>query len=279
MQPITAYGIRFAPLVTDKAKAWALANMDYLNSPMTLFGSSIKTEKSDNTGKAETYIMYLQPAGKVAAITLCAGAVASGCEGPCLISSGMLGMSTGQRAATKRTLLMLMRPEWFTTQLLTEVDKAERRALRTGVPALFRLNGTSDVDFSRVIEQRPDSDFYDYTKVLSRVRKNMLSNYHLTFSGSMYSQQSRNALRKAVIRGHNVAVAFNTKGLQSDDIQVPDSLVSFDETDLRPLDIAGTIGALTRKGSSKAERAVEGIDSFFVTSANVHVFNDIIARV
>ena len=60
-------------------------------------------------------------------------------------------------AATKRTVLMLLRPEWFEAQLLSEIDKAERKAAIDGIPALFRLNGTSDLNFDYIIKQRPHS--------------------------------------------------------------------------------------------------------------------------
>lgn len=277
MKAITRQEILTTDKLSNKAKMWAynLENLAYLNKPMRLFGSSIKVEKGSD--KRDTYILYLQPAGKVAKRTLCVGAAAAGCEEPCLISSGMLGMTTGQRAATKRTILMLLRPEWFETQLLSEVDKAERKAARTGVPALFRLNGTSDIDFSHIIAQRPRSAFYDYTKLLARIRRNTLPNYHLTYSGSMYSVQSKRALRVAVERSYNIAVAFNTKGLASDNVAIPATLADFDKTDLRPLDATGSIGALTRKGSNKAERKAEGARSFFVTAGNIAEFNDIIA--
>lgn len=262
-------------VITQEALLWARDNLAYLNKPMRLFGSSQKVEKGSD--KRDTYILYLQPAGKVARQTLCAAAAMAGCEGPCLISSGQLGMSTGQRAATKRTILLLLRPDWFKQTLLAEIDKAEKRAIRTGLPALFRLNGTSDIDWHHVIAERPDSAFYDYTKILSRVRKNTLDNYHVTYSGSMYSQQSKASLRKAVARGYNIAVAFNTKGLASDNVAIPEGLADFDKSDLRPLDTQGSIGALKRKGSNKAQRAAEDSQSFFVTADNVAEFNDIIA--
>jgi hypothetical protein len=266
-----------SPLLTLKARQWAMANMDYINRPMTLWGTSTKVEKGAD--KYETYVMYLQPAGKVAVYTLCSGAAASGCEGPCLIQTGHLGMSQGQRAATKRTILLLLRPQWFADKLLSEVDKAERRALKTGTPALFRPNGTSDVDFSSIIAQRPQSQWYDYTKELSRVRKNTLSNYDLTFSGSMYSVASKATLRKAAQRGYRIAMAWNTKGSKGDTLALPEGSVSFDKTDLRHLDPIGTIGTLTRKDSSVAQRHIDnGIsETFFVTSANVASFNNIIA--
>jgi len=273
---ITLQDVWNTDLITYAAKVWCRDNMAYLNKPIQLFGTSLKVEKGRKY-KRETYVMYLQPAGKVATETLCAGARSAGCEGPCLISSGQLGMTTGQNAATKRTVLMLLRPAWFEAQLLTEIDRAERKATKTAVKALFRLNGTADIDFGHIMAQRPNSSFYDYTKLLSRVRKNTLGNYHLTFSGSMYSEPSRRALRKAVQRGYNVAVAYNTKGLTSDNIAIPEGLEDFDTTDLRPMDAVGAIGALKRKGSNKGQRAAEGLNSFFVTAANEHIFNDIIA--
>jgi hypothetical protein len=259
-------GTHATSLVQPKALQWAVDNLEYLNKPMRLFGSSLKVEKGSD--KRDTYVMYLQPANKVSKATLCPAAATSGCKAPCLISSGQLGMTQGQRAATKRTLLWLLRPVEFKQALSQEILKAERKAKRTGIPALFRLNGTSDIDFTDVIAAHPASEFYDYTKELGRVRRNTLENYHLTFSGSMYSKQSKAALRKAVERGYHIAVPFNTKGLSSDNIDIPTWLLNFDETDLRPLDPQGRIGALSRKGSNKAERAQETGKSFFVTAQN-----------
>ena len=276
MLEITKQDIQFSDLINNSAKFWALENLEYLNKPMRFFGSSLKVEKGAD--KYDSYVMYLQPADKVAKKTLCAFAEKAGCKEPCLIDSGQLGMSVGQNAATKRTILMLLRPDYFKAQILAEIDKAERKALKGGMPALFRLNGTSDIDFSDIIKARPSSLFYDYTKLLSRVRKNAIANYDLTFSGSMFSMQSRSALQKAVVAGHRIAVAFNTKLIASDSLAIPDSLANFDKTDLRHLD-GLVIGALTRKGSNKKQRAYDDTlkASFFVTSANLKQFNDIIA--
>lgn len=274
---ITKYQITVSDLINDNAKQWALDHIDYLNKPMQFFGSSTKLEKGSD--KYDSYVMYLQPADKVAIKTLCSFAAKAGCKEPCLIDSGQLGMTTGQNAATKRTILMLLRPDYFKAQVLSEIDKAERKASKPDqLPALFRLNGTSDLDFSDIYKARPSSQFYDYTKELSRVRKNTLANYDLTFSGSMYSKQSRAALRKAVTAGHRIAMAFNTKLIASDSLTIPDNLANFDKTDLRHLD-GPVIGALTRKGSNKKQRAYDDAqsNSFFVTSANLKQFNDIIA--
>jgi len=276
MKPLTLKEINASSLINNAAKEWCALKLDYLNKPMRFFGSSLKVEKGAD--KYDTYVMYLQPADKVSLETLCAFAVLAGCVKECLILSGQLGMSVGQDAATKRTILMILRPLYFSSTILSEIDKAERKALKTGIPALFRLNGTSDIDFSDIMVQRPESMFYDYTKILSRVRKQTLNNYDLTFSGSMYSPQSKAALRKAVAAKYRIAVAYNTKGLADDGLQLRHDLKSFDTTDLRHLD-DNVVGTLTRKGSNKKERAKDNLqsESFFVTLSNVAEFNDIIA--
>lgn len=260
------------------AKVWAYDNLDYLNKAMKLFGTSVKVRKG--SAKFNTYIMYLQPADKVAMKTLCDRADASGCKRDCLISSGQLGMTPAQNATTKKTILYLLRNNWFNQQLLIEIDSAERKAKRDNLPALFRLNGTSDIDFEYIIAQRPNSMFYDYTKVLSRLRKNVKTNYDLTFSGSMYTKQSKNALRKALQRDYRIAMAFNTKNLKDDGLQLPPNILSFDENDLRHLDPSDLLGSLKRKGSNKAQRRQENLisNSFFVTLANLKEFHDIMKR-
>ena len=48
----------------------------------------------------------------------------------------------------------------------------------------IRLNGTSDIDWSDLIGSLPNIQFYDYSKVLKRIKKNTLDNYHLTYSAS-----------------------------------------------------------------------------------------------
>jgi len=272
---ITLPEIQATTLINTAGKAWAADNLIYLNKPMKFFGSSTKLEKGSS--KFDSYVIYLQPADKIATKTLCVFADKAGCKAPCLIDSGQLGMTTGQNAATKRTVLMLLRPTYFKEQVLSEIDKAERKAVKTGMPALFRLNGTSDIDFSFIYKARPNSQFYDYTKELSRVRKNTVSNYDLTFSGSMYSEQSRAAMKKAVAAGYRMAVAFNTKLIASDALSIPDSMANFDKTDLRHLD-GKVIGALTRKGSNQAQRARDNglANSFFVTETNLGQFMRIV---
>ena len=276
-EKLTIAEIQSSTLITEYGKTWSQDNFEYLNKPMTILGTSTKVEKGSD--KFNSYILYLAPHNLISVKTLCSGAEASGCAADCLAFSGRLAMKNGANAMFKRTILMLLRPQWFESKLLSEIDKAEAKAKRDNIPALFRLNGTSDLNWTHIFKSRPESKAYDYTKVLSRIRKNNLPNYDLTFSASMYSQQSRSAFKKAVERKHRIAVAFNTKESKLDKFTIPSGFKSFDDTDLRHLD-GQVIGALKRKGSNISERLMENRkrESFFVTESNMDEFNSIIAR-
>lgn len=248
-------------VITPAAGAWAIDNLPYLNKPMTLLSSSYKTKKSDKYGYM-TAILYMQPSDVVAVKTLCAAAVLAGCKKGCLISSGQLGMPTGQNAATKRTILFLLDPVGFDACILQEVDKL---SLKHGERLAVRYNGTTDIDISHLAKARPLVTWYDYTKIYARVIKNTLPNYHLTYSGSAYSKKTMAMTARAINAGVNVALAFNTKETK-DEWTAPEELTSFDDSDMRFLDQKGSIGKLTRKGSSKLQRSVESnTDSFFFT--------------
>ena len=269
--------ITSSQLLTDNAKQWAKENLEYLNKPLkTLFSQSVKTRKGSQD--YEVHVMYLQPADKVASKTLCSFADLAGCKNPCLISSGHLGMTPAQNACTKRTIYFLLRKDLFERMLLAEIDQKDIASTMAGKKALFRLNGTSDIDWLHIIEQKPQVSFYYYTKELGYIRRNNLDNYDLTFSGSMFSKQSRSAFKKAISRGHRIAVAFNTKESKKDPLNIPSNLESFDKDALRPINGLGIVGTLSRKGSSIAERLEENSkkDSFFVTSANLIEFKEII---
>lgn len=273
-QNITAIEIQDSAILTDAAKQWALAHMQYLNSPMALLGSSLKVEKGEKQG-FKTAILYMQPADKVSKKTLCAAAELFGCKKACLISSGQLGMQTGQNAATKRTILFLLRPELFKASLSAEIRTLYKKH---GSSLAIRLNGTTDNDWTDVIAENPDVRFYDYTKIYARILKNKLENYDLTFSGSAFSPRSIAMTAHAIMAKKRTVLAFNTKGLKGED-QIPENLVDFDATDLRFKDAMDAVGALKRKGSSRAERIADAKSaSFFFNAETYKTLNNIIAR-
>ena len=247
---------------------------DYIynyNLPLLGFNSSskmLKGLKKDYT----TGILYLQPSNIVAKKTLCAFADVAGCKEPCLRTSGRLGMSKAQKAMTRRTVQYLQNPDGFKDRLRTEILRHETDNY------CIRLNGTSDSDWSDLIESLPNIQFYDYSKVLQRVIRNTLPNYHLTFSASFNSAKTIKQFKNAVKSKLNIAISFNTKEC-ADEFKIPEyiqvfgtkvKLADFDETDLRFLDQDGAIGKLTRKGSTKKERLSEiGTTNFFADPYNL----------
>ena len=189
-------------------------------------------------------------------------------------------MSSVQRGRERKT-------GWYHTDrigvmdaLINDITIFRRRQRKNGIQPCVRLNGTSDIQWEKagIMEQFPDVQFYDYSKLLARVSKNTLPNYALTYSGSMYSKQSKAALRKAVQRNLRIAVAYNTKESSGETLRIPSQFISFDKTDLRHLD-PQEIGTLKRKGSNKEERHAENqkANSFFVTEANEEEFQQLIA--
>lgn len=269
---ITEQTIQTSTAINAEAKLWALQHIAYINGPRPLLGKSLKTDKGLKEGYY-TSVLYMQPADKVATKTLCAGAKLAGCKAGCLISSGQLGMSIAQNAATRRTILYLLDRERFYAMLRHEI---EREHAKHGDKLAIRLNGTSDIDHSAFIATIPHIRCYDYTKVYARVLANKLPHYDLTYSGSAYNAKSISMTARAVNDGHRVAIAFNTAECKGE-FQVPASLADFDSTDLRFLD-APVLGALKYKGGSVSARKLNnGRPSFFFTPDSYRQLNSLIA--
>ena len=252
--------------INDNAKEWARKNWDYLtqtDTPLINVNSSTKIEKGQKIN-VNTGILYLKPADQVTTKTICAAADLMGCKKGCLIDSGQLGKKAGSNAATKRTILYALEPETFKKHLRIEILKHQ---LEFGETLAIRLNGTSDIDFSDIIASMKDVQFYDYTKIYSRVVKNNLPNYDLTFSGSANNAKSLQITARAIKAGKRTVLAINTAETKGE-YKLPEKLglipvVNFDETDARFKDRKNAIGVLKRKGSNKAQRAQDETKSGF----------------
>jgi hypothetical protein len=138
-------------------------------------------------------------------------------------------------------------------QLVKDIEAAVRKATRENMIPVFRLNGTSDIrwetvsvnGFRNIMEMFPNTTFYDYTKIVNR--RNLPTNYHLTFSRS----ESNDAyVRTALRRGMNAAVVFE-KTLP--DMYMGYRVIDGTETDLRFLDGVGVIVGLVAKGKAKRD--------------------------
>jgi len=267
--------------INPSVKTWAIKNWDYLtkvNTPLINVNSSTKTAKGVKL-KINTAILYMQPADKVSTKTLCAGADLFGCKSDCLISSGQLGMTQAQKAVTKRTLCYLLERDRFFKVLRGEICVHDANH---GDTLAVRLNGTTDIDFNNFISYFPSIRFYDYTKVFSRVKKNTLKNYDLTFSGSANNDKTMTMTARAIKGGFKTVLAVNTAEAKGE-YKVPEKLdliplINMDDTDARFLDPAGSVGVLKRKGSNKLERAQdETKNGFFFNQSNLATLTKLVS--
>lgn len=214
---------------------------------MKLLGiSNTKTLKGEKQGY-RTYIMHLAP-GMLSGFQVCASASA-GCLFACLNLSGMGKFSNVQAARIAKTKLFFEDRQTFMDKLVKEIHAAIKSAKKDNLIPVFRLNGTSDIrwenqpvwGYNNVMELFSDIQFYDYTKHTNR--KNIPSNYHLTFSRSETNEA------QILTVTYNTAVVFET--LPTTYLGIP--VVDGTETDLRFLDPQGVIVGLVANGQGKKD--------------------------
>lgn len=222
-------------------------------------GNNAKTVKGDGS-EYMTAIKYMKPyksifKGKVH--NLCAMADKAGCAEPCLRWAGRGQMNVVQRGRERKTMFYLSDRIGFMDTLIKDITVFSRRQRNKGVQPCVRLNGTSDIQYEKtgIMEQFPDVQFYDYTKIVKRAYAKLPANYHLTLSYSEadpeYAEQVLQAVRDT---GVNAAVVFRHKlpktfkGLR---------VINGDKDDLRFLDPKGVIVGLIAKGK-KAKADTSG---------------------
>jgi hypothetical protein len=212
-----------------------------------------KTNKSMKKGYY-TPVLHMLPYN-LSGYNVCANA-SDGCKMACLNTAGRGGIikkgeSTNviQEARRKRTLYYFQERESFYTQLSREIKNAENRAKKRGLKLAIRLNGTSDLrhENSQVMQEFKHVQFYDYTAIPNR--RNLPSNYHLTFSRKEDNQAN---VLKAIKNGLNVAVVFE-KYLPKKYLGLP--VFNGDETDLRFKDPKNHIVGLIAKGKAKKDNS------------------------
>jgi hypothetical protein len=195
----------------SKAQAVRATGVNYLAS----LSKSVKHQKSLKYGEL-TLSLYLAPA-KMSGYEVCPGRTAE-CTRLCLNQSGKnigpqkeRGDFINQSRITK-TRLFFEEREFFMDWLIFEVEAAIRKSIRTGLKLSIRLNNTSDLspelftkDGKNILEMYPDIQFYEYTKVPSRVKlMERYPNYDVTFSYTGYNwetckQMLENNTRVAVV--------------------------------------------------------------------------------
>ena len=217
-------------------------------------GTSYKTIKSEKVGVL-TGILYMAPynlSGK----NVCPNASA-GCAAACLNTSGRGAMHVVQAARLKKTQRFFEDRQQFLWDLVTEISALRRKAKARGMKAAVRLNGTSDLPYEKykvrdtgknIMELFPDIQFYDYTKLETRITKGQLpANYHLTFSRA----EDNDHKLEDVLKHTSAAVVFSGE-LPATWRGYP--VIDGDEHDARFTDAGpGTVIGLLVKGQGKKD--------------------------
>jgi len=210
-----------------------------------------KTTKGEKLGVL-TGILYLAPA-KISGYEVCPRR-SVGCTDACLYTAGMGAFSNVQQARINKTKAFFEDRDSFLSQLRADIKALAKKAKKLNMTPAIRLNGTSDIEWTRLglMQEFTDIQFYDYTKVLNRLEKERPTNYHITFS----KNESNDAECVSALKlGANVAVVFNTKK----GADLPESwngypVVDGDDTDLRFMDPkGGYVIGLRAKGKAKKD--------------------------
>jgi len=231
----------------DKAKAVRATGMTYLGG----LTKSVKHLKALKFGEF-TYSLYLAPAN-TSGYEVCPGRTPE-CTMFCLNESGMNTMTRNDKGDVinscriKKTKMFFEHREFFMDWMIAEIQAGIRKANKWGYAFSIRINNTSDIspeEFHRngqnILEMFPEVQFYDYTKVASRIHlMEKYPNYNVTFSYTGYNlKQCLQMLQNKI----KVAVVFKEVPKEFWGYQVIDG----DLNDLRYKDSAGVIVGLKYK--------------------------------
>lgn len=221
---------------------------------LTAPGANAKLAKGNGAVFAP-YILHLAPARSAARENVCPDATGE-CIALCLNTAGRANIFPMiLKGRIKKTREYFDNRIEFLRRLVREISLAISREAKKGRKAVFRLNGTSDLDFLEIVKLFPNAQFYDYTKNVLRMHQFLLGklplNYHLTFS---FSGQNAELCRSILARGGNVAVAFARPVGSS--YARPGTYLGFptldgDASDLRFRDSPGYVVALKAKGKAR----------------------------
>lgn len=169
----------------------------------------LTTENSKLMKSKETKYMlagvHLYPAVNYRKI--CPGSTPE-CRKYCLVNSGHGMRKSVIKSRIDKTNLFLNNPDKFMYILKLEMKKFINKAKRNNKQPVFRLNLTSDIDYTNLITEFSDVQFYDYTRVYNRIYidKFKLPNYYMLYS------HNNDALSKTILEaGHNVSMIFNNE--------------------------------------------------------------------
>lgn len=248
--------------VADRDRAYFMLNANAKGERLPFLGTSTKIDAGLGIG-VMTRVLYMMPA-RSSGTNACPFA-SKGCEAACLAEqTGHMSMKGPRRARRRRHASFILDRDRFMADLADEVQAHEASAKRAGKTCAIRLNGTTDILWERIpvrgaaniMAAFPGVRFYDYTKVPLKGRKNLPSNYHLTYSLSERPGAEAHA-RQYIDAGYSVAVVFAAKKgalpITSTVLGSAIPVIDGDKTDVRFLDEPGRIVGLSAKGRAKTD--------------------------
>lgn len=174
-----------------------------------------KTGKNPPSYKAMG--LTLSPSDEAGAgINLCPCATKE-CRDVCLNFTGQGRLKPPQDARVHRTKFMVEHPDHFAVILHHEINKAKNTVGGAGAKLAFRPNMVSDVAWEHIHPQlfteHKDVQFYDYTKIAGRTKKQHHDNYHITLSSSGVAGEGSNwnHVREHLDKGGVSAMVFDAR--------------------------------------------------------------------
>ena len=234
-----------------------------VNSLVTNEDANPKVAKSGKLG-IRTAVLHLAPAD-LSGYEVCPMR-SKGCTAACLHTSGNPAyFQNKNKSRIARTKAFFEHREAFMNLLVIELAKFFTKAHNDGYEVAARLNGTSDIRWESmrftvmdwvaervgyigprekvtILEVFKDVQFYDYTKLPNR--KNIPSNYHLTFS---MNETNMDFAENSPL---NVAVVFSGK---LPDTYLGREVIDGDEHDYRPQDPDNVVVGLKAKGKARSD--------------------------
>jgi hypothetical protein len=200
---------------------------------------TIKSLRDARAGEVRyiTGILYIAPAEE-GGVNVCIGS--SGCcRIGCLNTAGdPATLKTKLPARVRKAKELHLSPELFYAKLKADILVLDSVAKHLGFKTAIRLNGTSDYDFGKDLDEfikeqvAKGIKFYDYTKVLPKYKKYHKGGLiHHTFSRSEVNDKQALEVLK---NGGNVAYVFFGKKLP--EYYLGFRVIDGDTSDLRFLD-------------------------------------------
>jgi hypothetical protein len=150
------------------------------------------------------------------------------CKEHCLNGSGraMMELLKGgnkiMNSRVKKTQLFFVNRDYFMQMMIAEIKMHRLQSELDGLEFSVRINATSDIniedfvyDGKNILEMFPDVQFYDYTKVFTRLElSKKYDNYDLTYSYNGYNwmlcqQAFRNGFRVAAVFEKELPKSFH----------------------------------------------------------------------